>query len=200
MRTLTTRFLLTCAAIGTVFGVVAIGTTYTMAAVFALAPAFSVLFSGYFVMPGVVAQALLRRPGSAILTHVFAALIALPFTPPGFASGPVLLVNGIVLELVFALGAYRYWRAWVHYLAAVVFAAISSAGMIALFAADRQPAWVLVLAPVLLLVADLLAVWLARTIAAGVARAGVGAGLALPVDRRRRVRRVSADPVVVADA
>lgn len=186
MDKVTTRYLLTCAAIGAAFGVVAIGTTYAMAAVFAFAPAFSTLFSGYFIMPGVVAQALIRRPGIGILTSLLTALIAFPFAPAGFAPGAVLLFNGAVLEVIFAIGRYRYWKPWLHYLAAVLLAGISSVGMITLFAAENQALWVLVLAPVLLVVADVGYVFVARLIAAGLTRTGVAANLALPIDRRQQ--------------
>lgn len=185
---MTTRLLLTCAAIGAAFGVVAIGTTYAMAALFALAPVFVGVLSGYFIMPGVVAQALLRKPGVAILTHLFAAIIAFPFSPPGVTSGGVLLFNGVVLEAAFAIGRYRYWKAWVHFAAATVLAGIGSAGVLTVLAAEKSPTWMFVLVPVLLLVADLAYVWVGRLVAAGVARTGVAAGIAGAVNQQHSTR------------
>lgn len=99
----------------------------------------------------------------------------------------MLLVTGLLLEAAFAIGLYRYWRAWMHYLVGLLFAVLGSVGMFALFAGEDSPSWVYVAAPLILVVGSLVFVWTARAIAAALARAGVGSSLARPVDRCKRV-------------
>jgi len=69
-RTLSTRVLLICAAIGVASGLLAAVAGYVSPFVFATLPVLYGLVLASHVVPGVIAQALLRLPWVALLTHL----------------------------------------------------------------------------------------------------------------------------------
>ena len=96
-RTLSTRVLLICAAIGVATGLLAAVAGYVSPIVFTAAPFLYGLVLASHVIPGVIAQALLRLPWVALLTHLFAAVIASAFAPQwiGRYLGTALLIGGL---------------------------------------------------------------------------------------------------------
>lgn len=118
---LSTRVLLTCAAIGVATGLVSAAVGYLSVLVVAAAPIFYGLLLGSHVLPGVIAQALLRAPGVALVTHVLAALVSTAFAPQWLSRyiGTALLV-GLIQEGISALSRYRSWATWRFVVSAVI--------------------------------------------------------------------------------
>lgn len=118
---LTTRVLLVCAAIGVatgIFGGIAGWVTIPVLA----GPAFLYgLVLGSHVLPGIIAQEVLRTPLVALVTHLIAALVASAFNPAWSLRfiGTALLF-GAIQEGVAALTRYRAWGAWRFFVSAAV--------------------------------------------------------------------------------
>ncbi|MBD3759050.1 MULTISPECIES: ECF transporter S component [Microbacterium] len=123
---LSTRVLLVCAAIGVATGIVGgiagILTPLILASPLAIAYGFVL---GAHVLPGIVAQEVLRMPLVAILTHVLAALVATAFNPAWALRfiGTALLF-GAIQEGVAALTRYRAWGPWRFFISAVIIGVI----------------------------------------------------------------------------
>ncbi|MDF2555327.1 MAG: acyl esterase [Microbacterium sp.] len=171
---MSTRVLLVCAAIGVATGLLGGIAGWTTLFVLSTVPIAYGLVLGVHVLPGIIAQEVLRLPWVALLTHVFAALIASATSPQWTLRylGTALLFGGIQ-ELVAALTRYRTWQAWRFYVSAVVIGAVIAvavafAAHIAAYEPWAQIAYlaVSVIAPV---------VWtaLGLRIGAGLRRAGV---------------------------
>ncbi len=186
MRHVTTRLLLTCAAIGVAGGLVNVGNAYLFNLLAVAAPMFLGLAAGIYYLPGVLALAALRRGGVGLLTSVIAGLVQAPFVPTGIVSVSVFVIIGILMELLFLLAGYRYWRAWLFYVTALWAAAFY--GAFWFFAYDLSAATLAlqVLLPLILALTLLVTTWFARYIAARLATVGVLRGLQAPEDRRRR--------------
>ncbi len=118
---LTTRVLLVCAAIGVATGLVG-GVAGLLTPVVLVSVPFAYgLLLGAHVLPGIIAQEVLRLPLVAVLTHVMAALVASAFNPAwaGRFIGTALLF-GAIQEGVAALTRYRAWGAWRFFISAVI--------------------------------------------------------------------------------
>ncbi|GAT74356.1 acyl esterase [Microbacterium sp. HM58-2] len=118
---LTTRVLLVCAAIGVATGILGGIAGLLTPVVIIAAPWAYGLVLGSHVLPGIVAQEVLRKPLVALVTHVIAALIASAFNPAWALRfiGTALLF-GAIQEGVAALTRYRSWGAWRFFVSAVV--------------------------------------------------------------------------------
>lgn len=144
------------------------------APVSAAAPILYGLVLGVHVLPGVVAQELLRRPWVAIITHLVAALVASAVVPLwiGRYIGTALLIGGLQ-ELIAALSRYRRWDAWRFFLSAVIVGGVIATAI--WFAADvtRFPLWGQIVYVALFVVGPV--AWTAVGLAIGTAlrRAGV---------------------------
>jgi energy-coupling factor transport system substrate-specific component len=139
---ISTSVLLTCAAIGVATGVLQAGAGAISGFVSAGAPILYGLVLGVHVLPGVVAQELLRRPWVALITHLVAALVASAVVPLwiGRYIGTALLIGGLQ-ELIAAASRYQRWEAWRFFLSAVIVGAVIAVAI--WFAADvtRFPLW-----------------------------------------------------------
>lgn len=139
---LSTSILLTCAAIGVATGVLQVAAGVVSVPVSATLPVLYGLVLGVHVLPGVIAQELLRAPWVALLTHFVAALVASAVTPMwiGRYLGTALLIGGLQ-ELIAALSRYRRWEAWRFFVSAVIVGAVIAVAI--WFAADvtRFPLW-----------------------------------------------------------
>ncbi|PVE96687.1 MULTISPECIES: ECF transporter S component [unclassified Microbacterium] len=171
---LSTRLLLVCAAIGVATGIIG-GIAGLLTPVVLLAAPFAYgLLLGSHVLPGIIAQEVLRRPLVALITHVIAALVASAFNPAWALRflGTALLF-GAIQEGVAALTRYRAWGAWRFFVSAVVIGVLVA--VVVFFAAHlgALPLW----AQVLYLVISVLGpiAWTAVGLAIGAAlrRAGV---------------------------
>jgi energy-coupling factor transport system substrate-specific component len=132
---LPTRLLLICAAIGVATGIIGGVAGLITPGVLIIAPWAYGLVLGSHVLPGIIAQEVLRRPLVALITHVFAALIATAFNPLWAMSfiGTALLFGGIQ-EGVAALTRYRAWGAWRFFISAAVIGVVVAVAVF--FAAD----------------------------------------------------------------
>jgi energy-coupling factor transport system substrate-specific component len=166
--------LLVCAAIGVATGIIGGVAGLLTPIVLLTAPFAYGLLLGSHVLPGIIAQEVLRRPLVALVTHVIAALVASAFNPAWSLRfiGTALLF-GAIQEGVAALTRYRAWGAWRFFISATVIGVVVA--VVVFFAAHlgALPLW----AQVLYLVISVLGpiVWTAAGLAIGAAlrRAGV---------------------------
>jgi energy-coupling factor transport system permease protein len=140
---LSTRVLLVCAAIGVATGILggfAGLVTPIVLTVPGLAIVYGLVLSAH-VLPGIIAQEVLRLPLVAVLTHVLAALVASAFAPIWTTRflGTALLF-GAIQEGVAALTRYRAWGAWRFFISAIVIGVLVA---VAVFAAhlSAYPLW-----------------------------------------------------------
>jgi len=171
---LSTSVLLTCAAIGVATGALSAGAGAISGPVSATVPIIYGLVLGVHVLPGVIAQELLRRPWVALITHLVAALVASAVVPLwiGRYIGTALLI-GALQEGIAALGRYRHWEAWRFFVSAIVVGALIAVPI--WFAADvsRFPAWGQIIYLALFIVGPVLWTAVGLAIGAALRRAGV---------------------------
>lgn len=140
--TLSTRVLLVCAAIGVATGIVGGIAGLLTPVVLATAPFAYGLLLGAHVLPGIIAQEVLRLPLVAILTHVIAALVSSAFNPAwaGRFIGTALLF-GAIQEGVAALTRYRAWGSWRFFISALIIGILVA--VVVFFAAHMSvlPLW-----------------------------------------------------------
>jgi len=122
---LSTRTLLVCAAIGVATGILGGVAGVITPIVIVAAPYLYGLVLGVHVLPGIIAQEVLRRPLVALITHVIAALISSAFNPAWALRfiGTALLF-GAIQEGIAALTRYRAWGRWRFFVSAVIIGAI----------------------------------------------------------------------------
>ena len=139
---LTTRVLLVCAAIGVATGILGGIAGLITPVVIVGAPYLYGLVLGSHVLPGIIAQEVLRRPFVALVTHVFAALISSAFNPAWTLRfiGTALLF-GAIQEGIAALTRYRSWGPWRFFISAAIIGVIVV--VVVFFAVDLAtfPLW-----------------------------------------------------------
>jgi len=121
IRALSTRVLLTCAAIGVATGVLGGIAGWLTIVTISVAPIVYGFVLGVHVIPGIIAQETLRLPWVALLTHLLAALVASAMAPQWVLRflGTAVLFGGIQ-EAVAALTRYRVWAPWRYFISAGV--------------------------------------------------------------------------------
>lgn len=139
---LSTRVLLICAAVGVATGLVSAGWAglHLLAATSAI-PLYGLVL-GFHVLPGVIAQQVLRARWVALITHAIAALIGLAFVPA--MAGRYLLaaaVFGGVQEGVSALTRYKHWESWRFLLSSAVTGLVVAVPLWFAFDVSRFPLW-----------------------------------------------------------
>lgn len=118
---LSTSVLLTCAAIGVATGILGGIAGWATPVVLATVPILYGFILGAHVLPGIIAQELLRLPWVALISHVVAALIASAMAPQwAFRFLGTAILFGGIQEVVAALTRYRVWSAWRFFLSAIV--------------------------------------------------------------------------------
>lgn len=188
---LSTRLLLTCAAIGVGGGLLFAASGY-VALVAASVPVVYGLTVGVYFLPGVIAQSLLRRGGVALLTGAIAGLAAAAFAPQWFfRSFGTGLAIGLLQELPFALSRYRYWKAWVYYLAASIAGIVFGIGVFIGIGLEHVGGWLNIVYFGLFVLSPVIFTWLGRLIADRLDRTGVAKGVQYEVDRRTSVTKSS---------
>jgi len=144
---LSTRVLLVCAALGVATGILG-GIAGWVTPVLLASPLLFLygLVLGSHVLPGIIAQEVLRLPLVALITHVFAALIASAFNPAWALRfiGTALLF-GLIQEGVAALTRYRSWGPWRFFVSAAIIGVIVA--VVVFFAAHLSvmPVWAQIL-------------------------------------------------------
>lgn len=171
---LSTSVLLTCAAIGVATGALQAGAGALSVPISAAAPLLYGLVLGVHVMPGAIAQELLRRPWVALITHLVAALVASAVTPlwAGRYIGTALLIGGLQ-EGIAALSRYKSWQPWRFFLSAVIVGVVIAAAI--WFAADvsRFPVWGQIVYVSLFVVGPVIWTAVSLWVGAALRRAGV---------------------------
>lgn len=186
MTSLSTRLLLTCAAIGVAGGLVFGIVGYLHAVVLLTVPVIYGVLIGVYFFPGVVAQTLLRRGGVALLTGTIAGLAASAIDPVNlWRHVGVGLLIGALQELPFLVTRYRYWRGWVFAVAAIVAGVVMGIFVLILVGPDHFPPLAETVYIGLFVVSPLVATWLARLVARGVDSTGAARGVQGEIDRRR---------------
>jgi energy-coupling factor transport system substrate-specific component len=132
---MTTRFLMACAAIGAATGVLLLPANFVAAAISAAVPLVYAAMVGIWLIGPVVALAVLRRPGAALLTMLIAGIINIP-TPAGPSAIVTNLMVGVALELGFLVTLYRIWKPWLFYVTAVLFETFYAISAYAFFNID----------------------------------------------------------------
>ncbi|WP_448005218.1 ECF transporter S component [Agromyces bauzanensis] len=174
MHRTSTRVLLSCAAIGVVGGVVAGASGYLAGAFAAFGPMLYGLTVGTHFLPSVVALALLKRPGMAVLAGLIAGLVGAAFAPWWLWRyvGAGLLV-GLLIEIPFLLTRYRRWDAWLFYAAAGFAGLVIAIAVFIGLGAEHYAWWAWAIALPLWVLSPVLFTWIGRVIAARLAKAGV---------------------------
>lgn len=138
-----TRVLLICAAIGVATGLVGGVAGWITPLVLASPLLFLYgLVLGSHVLPGIVAQEVLRRPLVALITHVIAALVATAFNPAWALRflGTALLF-GAIQEGVAALTRYRAWGAWRFFVSAALIGVVVAVAVFFAAHLGTLPLW-----------------------------------------------------------
>lgn len=174
MHRTSTRVLLSCAAIGVGGGLVAGASGYLAAAFAAFVPVLYGLTIGAHFLPSVVALALLKRPGVAVLAGLIAGLVGAAFAPLWIWRylGTGLLV-GALIELPFLLTRYRNWSPWLYYAAAGFAGVALAVGTFIVLGAEHYAPWVWVVYLALFVASPMFFTWIGRVVAAQLARSGV---------------------------
>ena len=175
---LSTRVLLVCAAIGVGTGILGGAAGWLTLVVLATAPWAYGLVLGSHVLPGIIAQQVVRRPWVALLTHVLAALVASAMAPqwtfrfPGTAA-----LFGGTQEGVAALTRYRVWATARFFVSAVIIGVVVAVAV--WFAADigALAPWAQVTYLVVGVVGPVAWTALGLAIGSGLRGAGVARGL-----------------------
>lgn len=118
---LSTRVLLTCAAIGVAAGLLGGIAGWITPLVVAGLPIIYGFVLGVHVLPGIIAQEAVRLPWVALISHLSAALVASAMAPHWAMRfiGTALLFGGIQ-EIVAAATRYRVWKPWRFFISAII--------------------------------------------------------------------------------
>jgi energy-coupling factor transport system substrate-specific component len=177
MTSLTTRYLMTCAAIGAALGVLLIPANFVSAPLAAAAPMAYAPMVGLWIIGPVLALALVRRPGAAVLTTFVAGVVS-SASPVGAWSIVTCLMAGAAVEIAFLVTRYRVWKSWLFYLDAVVFGALYVASGWAAFNMSAMAPGVLAVFVALMIGSFVVCTAIGLFLARRLAQAGVARGLA----------------------
>jgi energy-coupling factor transport system substrate-specific component len=177
MRNVSTRLLLTCAAIGVAGGLVFALNAWIGGTVAALAPLLYGFTIGVYFLPGVVAQYLIRRGGVAVLTAGIAGLVTAPLQPIGFWATLIAIAIGAFQELPFLVTRYRRWRTWLFVVGGVIAGVVCALGMYRTVAKDALDGASAAILMTGYFVAPIVFTVIAVLLGAALTRTGVARGL-----------------------
>ncbi len=166
--------MLATAAIGVAGGFLAAGFGYLAALVAAVFPVAYGITVGAHFLPSVIALALLRRGGTAILTGLVSGLVASAFAPQWLMRyiGTGLLIGALV-ELPFLITRYRVWHAWLFYVSAGFAGLVLGLSVLFAMGATHFEPLVQLVYISLFALSPALFTWIGRVIANALVRAGV---------------------------
>jgi energy-coupling factor transport system substrate-specific component len=176
-----TRDLLVAAVIGIVFGLIAAPLVWLWSTLEMLTgPIGSRIIIGIFYTASLMAAYIIRRPGAAFLATFIFSLVQVPLTPYGWASLAMVVINGVPVELAFAIVRYRRWSMPIMM---TIGASVALLG----FVAHAFMAGYLNLAPWVVVVSALVQIatgaflggWLAKVLVDSIAKSGVLSGYAV---------------------
>lgn len=177
MPRLSTRVLLSCAAISIVSGVLFVLTGALHAIVIATVPWLYGALIGLYFLPGAIAQGLFRLPGVALVTILFAAVLTAlsPVMSLGWAVFAPMALIGVLQELPQAVFAYHRRTRRVSLIGAG-FSGLLLGGVFAyIFEFSKGEVWLAVLQLAATTAAVVLITWLGWLISDRLRAAGVGA-------------------------
>ncbi|WP_029253819.1 ECF transporter S component [Paraoerskovia marina] len=177
MKSVTTRYLMTCAAIGAAAGVLLIPVNFLAFAFTATAPMLVAVIVGFWLVGPVTALALVRRPGAALLTSGVSGVISMA-SPAGPSAIVTTLMVGAALELGFLITFYKVWKPWLFYATATAFQLYYLYTAFTFYEMETTSTWTQVLFCTLMMVSAWAAVWAGLRLAARLADTGVARGLA----------------------
>lgn len=177
MKSISTRLLMSCAAIGVAGGIIFTINAWLGGTLANLIPLIYGLTIGLYFVPGAVAQALMQRPGVALLTSAFAGLVSSPFQPIFFGAFVIGLLIGALQELPFLVTRYRIWRPWLFAVGALVSGIITSGAAFQVLAGNNFGVGGVIVAFVSFGISPLLFTLVSLWLASALGRAGVGRGL-----------------------
>nr|WP_274636783.1 ECF transporter S component [Microbacterium bovistercoris] len=172
---LSTRVLLVCAAIGVASGILGGIAGWVTPVVIAGVPIIYGFVLGAHVIPGIIAQEVLRLPWVALLAHVLAALVASAMAPQwaGRFLGTAVLFGGIQ-ELVAAVTRYRVWRAWRFFISGAVIGILVAVVVGFVVNLASMAPWAQISYLVLSVLGPIAWTAIALAIGAGLRQAGIG--------------------------
>lgn len=175
-RRFPTRVLLSAAAFGAAGAIYISIISWASVATGAVAYFVYAATIALWALPVLASQALLRRPGVALLTSALVGLISAPFIGGSATHVASFVIVGILVELPFAIRGYRSWSRtlfWIgHPVVMFVYTALYTATV---FLAYQVPAWwVVALIAVGGAASSLLVTWLGQLIAGRLRKAGLG--------------------------
>lgn len=171
---MSTRVLLVCAAIGVATGIVGGIAGILTPLVLATVPFAYGALLGVHVLPGIIAQEVLRMPLVAIVTHVLAAFVSSAFNPawaPRFIGTALLF--GAIQEGVAALTRYRAWGPWRFVVSGVIVGIAVAAVVFWVVDLGTLPAWAQIAYLALSVLAPVAWTLVGLAIGRGLRRAGV---------------------------
>lgn len=140
MNRISTRLLMSCAAIGVAGGVLFTAHALIGGLTVNTIPFLYGLTMGIYFLPGTLAQALFHRGGVGLLTSALAGLVSSPFQPIGFTAFLIGIGIGLLQEAPFAIRRYRHWPTWLFWLGGLIQGLlVSGAGFGILRGADYSP-------------------------------------------------------------
>lgn len=176
-----TRILLTAAAIGAAGGIY-VAALNLIGLATAIAYFIYAATIALWALPVLVAQALLKRPGIALLTALIMALINAAVTPNGVAQLQNFVVVGILIELPFLITLYRTWSTRMFWIAHPISSFL--VGIVYLLfvylAAPDMPAWQIVVAVVGAAISAVVVTAAAQLIVGRLRKAGLGRERSVP--------------------
>lgn len=171
---LTTRVLLSCAAIGAAAAVLLTVANLTAKLLIPVFPPSAYILAGFWAVPATLALALLRRPGVGVLTGLVAGLAMTPFSPQGAYVILATLWWGAACELPFLVTRYRRWTLVLHVCGGIVAGAASVAVSYATGVMTPMPLAAQLLTIILSVVAPTAAALGGVALAGRLRRSGVG--------------------------
>jgi energy-coupling factor transport system substrate-specific component len=129
MKNVSTRLLLSCAAIGVAGGILFIANAYIGNVVIGVFPMLYGLTLGVYFLPGVIGQRLFRRAGVGLLIATLSGLVSAAFQPLGFVAVPIAVGIGLASELPFAVFRYRRWSTAQFLVGSLLIGVVLAVGM-----------------------------------------------------------------------
>lgn len=180
-RAWTTRDLLVTAVIGIVFALlVSAVVNFGFVLWAATTPLVAVaVFNGAFVMAGMTAPYIIRRPGAAIISELITGLAMSPFTIFGFGAIAGRLMEGVVYELPFLATRYRRYDWLPMMLGGIIGGTAFFFMTMAVYGAQNLSTGFLVGLVLINMASCALGVYLSRKMGEALAKSGVLSGFAL---------------------
>src|SRR6478735_2167196 len=171
---LSTSVLLTCAAIGVATGLLGGIAGWVTPVVLATLPILYGFVLGAHVLPGIIAQDLIRLPWVALISHVVAALVASAMAPQwAFRFLGTAILFGAIQEIVAAATRYRVWNAWRFFISALFIGVVVAAAVFFAAHLSTLALWAQISYLVLAVLGPVAWTAVALAIGSGLRRAGV---------------------------